>query len=93
MSKKGILTRVVSQRIFIVALTGVIGLLLAYNSAKSNQTNQYELRALAIAEATASMPTIPALLESGDPQGRLAILGETVRQNTQASYVVIANTK
>ena len=93
MSEKGILTRVASQRIFIVVLAAALGLLLAYNSAKSNQTNQYELRALAIAEATASMQTIPALLESGDPQGRLAILGETVRQNTQASYVVIANAK
>ena len=91
MSHKGVLTRVASQRIFIVALTGALGLLLAYNSAKSNQTNQYELRALAIAEATASMPTVPALLESGDPQHRLALLGETVRRNTQASYVVIAN--
>jgi len=90
---KGILIRVASQRIFIVALAGSLGLLFAYNSATSNQTNQYELRALAIAEATASMPTIPDLLESGDPQGRLAVLGETVRQNTQASYVVIANSQ
>ena len=71
----------------------MLGLLLAYNSAKASQTNEYELRALAIAQATASIPTIPALLESGDPQHKLAVLGDTLRINTHASYVVIANIK
>lgn len=93
MSKKEFLTRFASHRIFIVVIAGLLGLLLAYNSAKSSQTNEYELRALAIAQATAAMPTVPALLESGDPQHKLAELGETIRISTHSSYVVIANSR
>ena len=93
MRQKGLLVRLASARVPIVAITILIGLSLAYNSEKNNQYQQDELRALAIARTTAVIPEIPALLKLGDPRGELAKLGERIRKNTNASYVVIANAR
>jgi two-component system CitB family sensor kinase len=93
MRQKGFLVRLVSARVPIVAVTILLGLSLAYNSERSSQYNQDELRALAIARATAAIPELPTLLKSGDPEGKIAELGEKIRKNTDASYVVIANSQ
>jgi two-component system, CitB family, sensor kinase len=90
-ASRKVLFRVASNRIFIVSVAVVLGLILAYNSVRSNQENQDELRALAIAKATAAIPGIPDLLKSGDPEGELAALGEKIRVNTGAAYIVIAD--
>lgn len=71
----------------------MIGFFLAFGSARSNQTQQEELRALGIAQATAAIPEIPILLVNGDPTHQLAQIGENIRNATNASYVVIANKK
>jgi len=91
MTSRRVLLRVASNRIFAITVAVLLGLLLAYNSVKSNQENQDELRALSIAKATAAIPGIPDLLKSVDPEGELAALAEKIRQNTDAAYIVIAD--
>ena len=88
---QGVFLRIAGNRIFIITLAVVLGLLMAYHSARSNQEDQDKLRVLAIAKATAAIPGIPELLQSRDPQGKLAALAETLRDSTDASYIVIAD--
>lgn len=85
------LIRVASNRLIIIFVAGMVGFFLAFNSAQSSQTQQEELRALAIAQATAAIPEIPSILVAGDPNHILAQIGENIRKATNASYVVIAN--
>ncbi len=91
MTNRRIILRVASNRIFVITVAVLLGLVLAYNSVRSNQEYQDELRALAIAKATAAIPGIPDLLKSGDPEGELAALAERIRVNTGAAYIVIAD--
>ena len=86
-----ILIRLASNRFIVVFVAGMVGFFLAFNSAQSSQTQQEELRALAIAQATAAIPEIPSILVAGDPNHILAQIGENIRKATNASYVVIAN--
>ena len=83
--------RIAGNRLFIVTLAVVLGLFMAYHSARTNQEDQDKLRVLAIAKATAAIPGIPQLLQSRDPQGKLAVLAETLRDSTDASYIVITD--
>lgn len=85
------LLRIAGNRIFVVTVAVLVGLILAYHSAQSNQEAQVELRVLAIAKATAAIPGIPELLASGDSKGKLKSLAETLRTSTDASYIVIAD--
>ena len=50
------------------------------------------MRALAIAKATAAIPGLGAMLEAKDPEHQIRVIAETIRRNTDASYVVIADT-
>jgi two-component system CitB family sensor kinase len=93
MKDQRLLLRIAGNRLFVVTVSVLVGLLMAYHSARSNQEAQEELRVLAIAKATAAIPGIPELLASGDPQGKLRELAETVRKSTDASYIVIADAK
>ncbi len=93
MRQKGLLVRLAGARVPIVTIAILLGLSLAYNSERSSQYKQDELRALAIARATAAIPELPLLLKSSDPDGKIAILAELIRKNTNASYIVIANSK
>ena len=88
---RNLLMRIAGNRLIVVLIAGVIGLTLAYNAARSAQDNQYEMRALAIAKATAAIPDLPEMLTTGDPAHRISEIAETIRKNTNASYVVIAN--
>ncbi len=92
-TKRAFLLRIAGNRLVVVLIAGILGLVLAYNTARSAQDNQYEMRALAIAEATAAIPELPEMLTSGDPAGRIPEIAETIRKNTKATYVVIANDK
>lgn len=91
MEVKKFLRALLTNRVTVVLFVVSLGIVLVFNSARSNQTDQEELRALAIAQATAAIPEVPILLENGDPTRELPVLGETIRKNTHASYVVIAD--
>ncbi len=89
--RQRLIIRIASNRIFVVALAGVLGSIFAYNSARTVQDNQYKMRALAIAKATSAIPGLGAMLEAHDPKHQIRVIAETLRKNTDASYVVIAD--
>lgn len=80
-----------SNRILVILITALMGVTLAFNVAQSAEDNQYKLRALAIANATAAMPQIEELIVSGDPKHQIPNIAENIRKKTHATYVVIAD--
>ena len=85
------LLRLGSNRILVILIAALIGATLAFRVAQTAQDNQYKLRALAIANATAAMPDVIELITAGDPQHQLPIIAESIRKRTDATYVVIAD--
>lgn len=82
-----------SNRVFVILLSALLGVLLAFKVAQSAEDNQFKLRALAIANATAAVPQIAELIVDGDPSHQLPIIAENIRKKTNATYVVIADRK
>jgi len=85
------LLRLGSNRILVILISALIGLTLAFRVAQSAQDNQFKLRALAIANATAAMPDVIELLTVGDPTHELPAIAESIRKRTGATYVVMAD--
>ncbi len=85
------LTKVATNRTFIVFLAAALGLLLTFNIAKNVEENQYKERALTVAESVASIPLVADLVEGGDPQHELQTLAERIRHQTGATYIVITD--
>jgi len=85
------LLRLGSNRILVILIAALVGVTLAFRVAQSAQDNQYKLRALAIANATAAMPDVITLLTVGDPTHELPTIAENIRKKTGATYVVIAD--
>ncbi len=85
------LLRIGSNRILVILIAALIGATLAFRVAQSAQDNQYKLRALAIANATAAMPDVITLLTIGDPTHELPAIAESIRKKTDATYIVIAD--
>lgn len=69
-------------------LAGLIGFFLWAQAARGELDEQYEQRALAIAEAVASTPQVEAALTAGDPAG-VQKLAQRMARATGASYVVV----
>lgn len=85
------LLRLGSNRILVILIAAFVGVTLAFRVAQSAQDNQYRLRALAIANATAAMPDVITLLTIGDPTHELPAIAESIRKKTDATYIVIAD--
>ncbi len=88
---RGTLLRLGSNRILVVLIAALVGTTLAFRVAQAAQDNQYKLRALAIANATAAMPDVITLLTVEDPTHELQTIAENIKKKTGASYVVIAD--
>ena len=80
-----------SNRILVILIAALVGVTLAFRVAQTAEDNQYKLRALAIANATAAMPQVIDLISNGDPQHEIPIIAENIRKKTDATYVVIAD--
>lgn len=85
------LLRLGSNRILVILIAALVGVTLAFRVAQTAQDNQYKLRALAIANATAAMPDVITLITIGDPTHELPAIAESIRKKTDATYVVIAD--
>jgi two-component system CitB family sensor kinase len=73
--------------VLIVALGAGFGL---YARAVAHRLDQqYQQRALAVAQAVASEPAVQAALSKGDRSGIIQTLAEDARRATQALYVVV----
>ncbi|MDT7706522.1 MAG: two-component system, CitB family, sensor kinase [Pseudonocardiales bacterium] len=80
--------RLLVGHVGVLLLAGLIGFFLWARAARSELDDQYEQRALAIAQAVASTPQVEAALVAGDPAGVQELAQRTARA-TGASYVVV----
>jgi two-component system CitB family sensor kinase len=82
-----ILVGVIAILVFTVAVGSIL------YSSDSGQTleQQYQLRALGIAQSVSKSPEVVSALESGDPKHSIKTLAENVRSSTGAAYVVVAD--
>nr|WP_239029203.1 sensor histidine kinase [Pseudonocardia acidicola] len=72
----------------VLLLAGLIGFFLWARAARGELDDQYEQRALAIAEAAASSPQIRSALATGQPAA-VQSLAQDIARSTGASYVVV----
>jgi len=80
--------------IFIVALVvfqiGTMGLV-STNLIDTILEDQLGKRVLAVSQTIASMPEVASLLEAQDPEGKLQVLAEEIREKTGAQFIVIGD--
>ena len=82
-------TQILLGQLIVLILTLAVGFGFYTSSVRHRLERQYEQRALAIAEATAAMPTLQQALASGDPDKVIPDLANQVGRRTGASYVVV----
>lgn len=75
----------------ILVLTVALGALLFSTLNGQALEQQYQLRALGIAQSVSRSPEIVAAVEAGDPNHTIRVLAEKVRKTTGAAYVVVAD--
>ncbi|TAM70788.1 MAG: sensor histidine kinase [Microbacteriaceae bacterium] len=75
----------------ILVLTVSLGALLYSTINGQALEQQYQLRALGIAQSVSRSPDIVAAVEAGDPDHIIRVLAEKVRETTGAAYVVVAD--
>ncbi len=85
------LIRLASNRVSIVLLAALLGVILTFNIAKSAQDQEYRQRALTLAESIAAIPEVETLVVSGDPEHQLQVMADSIEKKTNATYVVIAD--
>ncbi len=77
--------------IVILVLTVGVGTLLYSQDSGQNLEQQYQLRALGIAQSVSRSPDVVEYLQNGDPSHQIQPLAESVRSTTGAAYVVVAD--
>jgi two-component system, CitB family, sensor kinase len=75
----------------ILALTLLLGCLLALRASQQRLDHESEHRALAVAEAVAADPAIARAVVAGDPAGVVQVRAEAVRRATGTSFVVVTD--
>src|ERR1700716_3234452 len=80
-------------QVAIILLSALMGAAAAIWQAGQALDQQFEQRALAIAESVASDSTIREALLAGDPGGSIQKTAEEVRHSTGATYVVVTDRK
>jgi two-component system CitB family sensor kinase len=82
-------SRILIAVVGIIAVTMAIGLALFTQVASSTVDHNAIEQARSIAVSLGHVPSVAAAVEAGDPQRSLRSLGESVRRDAGASYVVI----
>ena len=75
----------------ILVLTISVGGILYAKDSSQTLEQQYQLRALGIAQSVSSNQGITADLEAGDPTHEIRQLAESIRGTTGAAYIVVAD--
>jgi two-component system CitB family sensor kinase len=75
----------------ILVLTISVGGILYAKDSSQTLEQQYQLRALGIAQSVSSNQGITADLEAGDPTHAIRQLAESIRGTTGAAYIVVAD--
>ncbi len=87
--KRTLAAQILVGQLIVLVLTVGVGFGFYTQSVRHRLDRQYEQRALAIAEATAAMPTLQQALAAGDPDKIIPALAADVSRRTGASYVVV----
>lgn len=83
--------RILGAQIAVLAVTSAIGLTLWALQLRHVLDQQYEQRALAIAQTVASSPDVQAALAKRDPQHRIDGIAEQMRSASGATYIVVVD--
>ncbi len=78
-------------QIAVVAVTVLVGSLIALWLVREQVDAEYEQRSLAIAQATARIPDIIEAFDTPQPARLIQPIAEGIRQGSGASFVVVAN--
>ncbi|MBV9445396.1 MAG: sensor histidine kinase [Streptosporangiaceae bacterium] len=84
-------TQVVIMQVAILVLVMVAGFFVVHWNLQRQLDQQYEKRALAVAETLASQPAVANAVETGRPGGVVQQLAQAARRQTNAEFVVITN--
>jgi two-component system CitB family sensor kinase len=84
-------TQVVLLMVAILALTMAGGFYLLQRDLRGQLNDQFEHRALSIAQTLAGEQSVAEQAAAGRPGGQLQVLATQVKQETQALFVVITN--
>jgi two-component system, CitB family, sensor kinase len=84
-------TQVVLLMVAILALTMAGGFYVLQRDLRGQLNDQFEHRALSVAQTLAAEQTVAEQAANGRPGGQLQVLATQVRQHTDALFVVITN--
>jgi two-component system, CitB family, sensor kinase len=84
-------SKILAFQVAVVLAAVVVGGAASLWFAGHRLETQYEQRALAIAESTASVPTIHTALLAGDPEGTIESIAEGIRKSSGAGFVVVTD--
>jgi two-component system CitB family sensor kinase len=80
-----------SNRTFIVLVAATLGLVLTFHIARQVQDQEYQQRALTLAQSIAAIPEVDYLVSIDDPNHQLQELATQIAKKTHATYIVIAD--
>ncbi|HEX6521546.1 MAG TPA: sensor histidine kinase [Streptosporangiaceae bacterium] len=84
-------TQVVITQVAILVIVMVAGFFVVQWNLQRQLDQQYEQRALAVAETLAAQPTVVNAVETGRPGGVVQQLAQASQRQTNAEFVVITN--
>jgi two-component system, CitB family, sensor kinase len=84
-------TQILVFQVLIVAGTLVVGLALAFHGEQTRVDDEYERRALAVAQSVAAVPEITQAIESADRSGVVQRRAEAIRRRSGMAFVVVTD--
>jgi len=85
-------TQILVVQVLIVAGTLLVGLALAFRGEQGRVDDEYERRALGVAQAVAATPEIARAIAAADRSGVVQRRAEAVRRNSGMAFVVVTDT-
>jgi two-component system CitB family sensor kinase len=86
-------TKIVIMQVAILVVTLAAGFVVVQWNLRRQLDQQFEYRALAVAQSLASQPTIENAVANGRPGGEVQRLAMAAMNNTNALFVVVTNAK
>jgi two-component system, CitB family, sensor kinase len=84
-------TQILVFQVLIVAGTLLIGLALAFRGEQSRVDDEYERRALGVAQAVAAVPEVAQAVATADRSGVVQRRAEAIRRNSGMAFVVVTD--
>ena len=86
-------TQILVFQVLIVAGTLIVGLALAFGGEQSRVDDEYERRALAVAQSVAAMPEVARAIDAADRSGVVQRRAEAIRRSSGMAFVVVTDRK